>query len=88
MECRSVEVIFAPNSTSFENDTKTVAPYVHNPCTQPYPELEKQAKWEVKVKPEAVDWDAEIAAVVGRGRDVPEVDWVNPGEDAAIEVFN
>ena len=55
-------------------------------CAQPYPDLEKQPKWEVDVRPDAVDWDAEIAAVVERGKDVPEVDWVKPGEDAAMEV--
>lgn len=56
-------------------------------CTQPYPDLEKQPKWEVDVKPAAVDWDAEIADVLERGKDVPEVDWVEPGEDAAMEVI-
>lgn len=53
---------------------------------QPYPDLEKQPKWELDVKPDAVDWDAEIADVVERGKAVPEVDWVQPGEDAAMEV--
>ncbi len=57
-------------------------------CVQPYPDVGKQPEWELDVKPDAVDWDAEIAAVVERGKDVPEVDWVKPGEDAAMEVIS
>lgn len=33
-----------------------------------------------------MDWDALIAEVVERGKEVPEVDWAIPGEDAAEEV--
>lgn len=53
---------------------------------QPFPELEKQVEWSVGVAPDAVDWDAEIKGVVERGKEVPEVDWAEPGEDAALKV--
>jgi deoxyribodipyrimidine photo-lyase len=54
---------------------------------QPFPELSKQAVWSSDVVPDPVDWDAEIAHVVEKGKEVPEVDWVEPGEDAALEVL-
>lgn len=38
------------------------------------------------MNPEAVDWDALIAEVLERGKEVPEVKWCSPGEDAAMEV--
>ena len=53
---------------------------------QEYPPLPKQAPWPSAPQPPAVDWDALIAEVVERGKDVPEVDWAIPGEDAAEEV--
>ena len=33
-----------------------------------------------------MDWDALITEVVERGKEVPEVDWAIPGEDAAEQV--
>ena len=53
---------------------------------QEYPPLPKQAPWPSEPQPPAVDWDALITEVVERGKDVPEVDWAIPGEDAAEEV--
>ena len=53
---------------------------------QDFPKLEKQPKWDSKVKPDKVDWDAEIKAAVEKGKDVPEVTWVKPGEDEAMKV--
>ncbi len=53
---------------------------------QDFPKLEKQPKWDSKVKPDKVDWDAEIKAAVDKGKDVPEVTWVKPGEDEAMKV--
>ncbi|BDA41821.1 Deoxyribodipyrimidine photo-lyase [Coccomyxa sp. Obi] len=73
-----------------EYGARTIRPKIHRQLPeflQPYPELEKQPKWELDVKPDAVDWDAEIADVVERGKHVPEVDWVQPGEDAAMEAL-
>ena len=45
-----------------------------------------QAAWEGAVKPEPVDWDGLLAEVLERGKAVPEVQWCQPGEDAAMEV--
>jgi deoxyribodipyrimidine photo-lyase len=53
---------------------------------QEYPPVPKQASWELKRKPEAVDWDALIKDVCERGAEVPEVEWCKPGEAAALEV--
>ena len=53
---------------------------------QDFPKLEKQPKWESKVKPKEVNWDAEITAALEKGKEVPEVTWVKPGEDEAIKV--
>ena len=52
---------------------------------QPYPDMQKQAEWTCEVKPGPMDWDAEIAAAT-RNKEVPEVDWCEPGEDAGLEV--
>jgi hypothetical protein len=53
---------------------------------QPYPELEKQPEWTGSAKPDAIDWDKEIAAAT-QNKEVPEIDWCQPGEDAALEVL-
>lgn len=53
---------------------------------QPYPELEKQPEWTGAAKPDAIDWDKEIAAAT-QNKEVPEIDWCQPGEDAALEVL-
>ena len=55
-------------------------------CLQPYPDLEKQPQWTGDVTPDAIDWDAEIAAAT-QNKEVPEIDWCTPGEDAALEVL-
>lgn len=52
---------------------------------QDIPEVEKQAAWTGQ-QPAKFDWDAEIAEVLERGKDVPEVTWCEPGEDAGWEV--
>ncbi len=38
------------------------------------------------MKPDKVDWDAEIKAALEKGKEVPEVTWVKPGEDEAMKV--
>ena len=53
---------------------------------QEYPELQKQPKWDSKLTPDKVDWDAEIKAALEKGKDVPEVTWVKPGEEEAMKV--
>lgn len=52
---------------------------------QDIPDAEKQAEW-TGAKPDDFDWDAEIKRVVEEGKEVPEIDWLKPGEDAAWEV--
>lgn len=53
---------------------------------QEFPDLEKQANWNVDTAPEPVDWDGLIKEALERGRAVPEVTWRKPGEDGAREV--
>ena len=45
-----------------------------------------QLPWSCERKPEQIDWDGLIAEALSRGRSVPEVTWIQPGEDAAMEV--
>ena len=52
---------------------------------QDFPTLEKQPKWDSSVKPDKVKWDAEIKAALEKGKDVPEVTWVKPGEEEAMK---
>lgn len=52
---------------------------------QEYPELTKQPEW-TGAQPEKVDWDAEIEQVLEKGKEVPEITWCSPGEDAGVEV--
>ena len=52
---------------------------------QDFPKLEKQPKWDSSVKPDKVKWDAEIKAALEKGKDVPEVTWVKPGEEEAMK---
>ena len=49
------------------------------------PELSKQAEWKMP-KPPKNDWDAAIKEAVDRGKEVPEIDWAEPGQDAAWKV--
>ena len=60
---------------------------LHGGCfAQEFPKLEKQPKWDSKVMPDKVNWDAEIKAALEKGKEVPEVTWVKPGEDEAMKV--
>ena len=49
------------------------------------PPMKKQATWD-GMQPKNPGWDAEINTALERGKDVPEIDWLEPGEDAAWEV--
>lgn len=51
---------------------------------QEFPGLCKQPEWEVA--PDKIDWEASIAEVLERGKDVPEVEWCLPGEANARKV--
>lgn len=53
---------------------------------QDFPNVPKSAKYEGKVKPDKIDWDKIIKEAVEAGKEVPEIDWVKPGADAALEV--
>lgn len=53
---------------------------------QDFPDVPKSAKYEGKVKPDKIDWDKIIKEAVEAGKEVPEIDWVKPGSDAALEV--
>ena len=53
---------------------------------QEIPDATKQAKWSGPSPPK-FDWDKEIKRVVEEGKEVPEIEWLKPGEDAAWEVF-
>ncbi len=55
-------------------------------CALSLRSLPLQAPWTSKCRPDVTDWDALLAEVLTQGRDVPEVTWVKPGEDAANEV--
>lgn len=51
---------------------------------QEFPEMPKQDKWDGKVP--VVEWDALLKEALERGKDVPEITWLQPGEDAAWHV--
>ncbi|KAI3433882.1 hypothetical protein D9Q98_003684 [Chlorella vulgaris] len=73
-----------------EYAARTIRPKIHSKLPEfltDYPELAPQAAWTCAVNPEAVDWDALIAEVLERGKEVPEVKWCSPGEDAAMEAL-
>ncbi|CAL4932961.1 unnamed protein product [Urochloa decumbens] len=51
-----------------------------------YPELPALMPWDGE-QPEDVDWDALIHRVCSEAENVPEIDWCEPGEAAAMEVL-
>ncbi|EEC66611.1 hypothetical protein OsI_32845 [Oryza sativa Indica Group] len=51
-----------------------------------FPELPAVVPWD-REQPEGVDWDALIARVCSEAENVPEIDWCEPGEEAAIEAL-
>ncbi|TVU31195.1 hypothetical protein EJB05_22873, partial [Eragrostis curvula] len=51
-----------------------------------YPEMPLTAQWNMEM-PEEVDWDALIDRVFSEAENVPEIDWCEPGEAAAMEVL-
>lgn len=72
-----------------EYAARTIRPKVHRNLPEflkEIPELQKQPQWTLKHKPDPVDWPALIEEVLDRGKSVPEVNWIKPGEDAAMEV--
>ena len=74
--------------TTYISFTLWVAPHIpasSEMAVQDFPKLEKQPKWDSSVKPDKVKWDAEIKAALEKGKDVPEVTWVKPGEEEAMK---
>ena len=53
---------------------------------QDFPEVSRQPEWKGSRKPEPVDWKALIKNAQEKGKEVPEMHWVEAGEDAAMEV--
>ncbi|CAI9093832.1 OLC1v1029416C1 [Oldenlandia corymbosa var. corymbosa] len=47
--------------------------------------MPSEMKWPAPQPP--IDWERIIADVVRRGAEVPEIQWCEPGEDAALEVL-
>lgn len=54
------------------------------PMLQEFPTVSKQEKWS-SGRP-AIDWDKVIKEVLDKGKEVPEIDWAKPGQDAAWKV--
>ncbi|EFN58989.1 CPD photolyase [Chlorella variabilis] len=74
-----------------EYAARTIRPKIHSKLPEfltEFPQLEPQPEWSSGVTPEAVDWDALLAEVLERGKEVPEVRWCAPGEDAAMEALS
>ncbi|PRW61487.1 CPD photolyase isoform B [Chlorella sorokiniana] len=80
-----------------EYAARTIRPKIHSKLPeflqefpelpeQEFPELPEQPAW-TGAKPEPVDWEALLQEVLERGKDVPEVAWCKPGEDAALEAL-
>ncbi|CAI5468091.1 unnamed protein product, partial [Closterium sp. Yama58-4] len=74
-------------SDKLEYAARTIRTKIHRKLPDylvEYPQLEPgcAAEWTGE-KPAPVDWDSLIAAVIRAGPEVPEVDWIVPGEAAA-----
>ena len=48
--------------------------------------MSKQPEWAAEPGPLDIDWEANIAEVLERGKSVPEVEWCLSGEDNAHKV--
>ncbi|KAM0873511.1 hypothetical protein ACQ4PT_038020 [Festuca glaucescens] len=51
-----------------------------------FPELPEVVPWD-REQPEEIDWDVLIDTVCREAEDVPEIDWCEPGEAAAMEML-
>ncbi|CAI5496395.1 unnamed protein product [Closterium sp. Naga37s-1] len=76
-------------SDKLEYAARTIRTKIHRKLPEylaEYPQLEPgcTVEWTGE-KPSPVDWDSLIAAVIRAGPEVPEVDWIVPGEAAAAE---
>lgn len=75
-----------------EYAARTIRPKIHAKLPEflrEFPEVPRQPAWDVEgAAPAPVDWDALLAEVLERGKEVPEVPWIQPGEDAAMEALS
>ncbi|RYR20538.1 hypothetical protein Ahy_B03g065708 isoform I [Arachis hypogaea] len=77
-------------SEKLEYSAKTIRGKINKKLSEyliDFPTIEPQTrKWTI-TKNHSVDWDDLIADVLRKGTEVPEVNWCEPGEDAAMEVL-
>ncbi|XP_057746807.1 deoxyribodipyrimidine photo-lyase isoform X1 [Arachis stenosperma] len=78
-------------SEKLEYSAKTIRGKINKKLSEyliDFPTIEPQTrKWTI-TKNHSVDWDDLIADILSRkGTEVPEVNWCEPGEDAAMEVL-
>lgn len=52
-----------------------------------YPSIELPNNTWTAEQPQTIDWDSLIGEVTGKGAEVPEIHWCEPGEDAAMELL-
>lgn len=77
-----------------EYAARTIRPKIHNKLPQfmrEFPDVPKQdhSKWpNTAPKPSPINWDTILSEIQARGAAVPEVTWLDPGEDAAMEALN
>ena len=74
----------APSMSAWHQHTSVLKIQKKSRATQEYPTLEKPPKWDGP-QPEGIDWEALIAEVVERGKEVPEIDWATPGQEEGWE---
>lgn len=72
---------------------RTIRPKINsklNDYLTDFPPLKPIEKnpWPEMCLPEEIPWETHLETVLERGKDVPEVDWIVPGEDAAREALS
>lgn len=73
-----------------EYGARTIRTKIHKKLPEylkEFPEMPKIAAWTSDVEPDTIDWDDLLQEVKERGKAVPEVTWIKPGEDAAREAL-
>jgi deoxyribodipyrimidine photo-lyase len=77
-----------------EYAARTIRPKIHNKLPQfmrEFPDVPQQdlKKWPGSAPtPEKINWEAISSEIAARGAAVPEVSWIKPGEDAAMEALS
>ncbi|KAK9816047.1 hypothetical protein WJX74_007756 [Apatococcus lobatus] len=73
-----------------ETGARTIRSKIHKKLPEyltAFPAVPKSAKYDGKVKPDEVEWEKVIKEAVEAGKEVPEIDWVKPGANAAVEAL-